>query len=150
MTSHITAAGFIRRNGDNQNAEADQRRTRRPRHTAGFYPPSDPAIGSAPAATLAPKIPSGTDGCSTRCKQARWHRSSCEPPSDSGITSTTGSGPARATVAPQKQQWNPMASPIAGTLPPSPNDKVEQLAANHLTIPQDAIASLLQRLVRVA
>jgi hypothetical protein len=28
------------------------------------------------------------------------------------------------------------------------NDKVEQLAANHFTIPQDAIASLLQRLVR--
>ena len=30
----------------------------------------------------------------------------------------------------------------------SPNDKVEQLAANRLTMPQDAIASLLQRLVR--
>ena len=30
----------------------------------------------------------------------------------------------------------------------SPNEKVEQLAANRLTIPQDAIASLLQRLVR--
>jgi len=29
-----------------------------------------------------------------------------------------------------------------------PNDKVEQLAANRLTMPQDAIASLLQRLVR--
>ena len=29
-----------------------------------------------------------------------------------------------------------------------PNDQVEQLAANTLTIPQDAIASLLQRLVR--
>ena len=29
-----------------------------------------------------------------------------------------------------------------------PNEKVEQLAANRLTIPQDAIASLLQRLVR--
>ena len=28
------------------------------------------------------------------------------------------------------------------------NDQVEQLAANTLTIPQDAIASLLQRLVR--
>jgi len=28
-----------------------------------------------------------------------------------------------------------------------PNEKVEQLAANRLTIPQDAIASLLQRLV---
>jgi len=28
------------------------------------------------------------------------------------------------------------------------NDKVEQLATNRLTIPQDAIASLLQRLVR--
>jgi hypothetical protein len=27
------------------------------------------------------------------------------------------------------------------------NEKVEQLAANNLTIPQDAIASLLQRLV---
>jgi hypothetical protein len=31
-----------------------------------------------------------------------------------------------------------------------PNEKVEQLAANNLTIPQDAIASLLQRLVRHA
>jgi hypothetical protein len=31
-----------------------------------------------------------------------------------------------------------------------PNEKVEQLAANRLTIPQDAIASLLQRLVRHA
>ena len=31
-----------------------------------------------------------------------------------------------------------------------PNDKVEQLAANNLTIPQDAIASLLQRLVLAA
>ena len=31
-----------------------------------------------------------------------------------------------------------------------PNEKVEQLAANNLTIPQDAIASLLQRLVRPA
>jgi hypothetical protein len=31
---------------------------------------------------------------------------------------------------------------------PCPNEKVEQLAANNLTIPQDAIASLLQRLVR--
>ena len=31
-----------------------------------------------------------------------------------------------------------------------PNEKVEQLAANTLTIPQDAIASLLQRLVRHA
>ena len=30
------------------------------------------------------------------------------------------------------------------------NDKVEQLAANRLTIPQDAIARLLQRLVRHA
>ena len=30
------------------------------------------------------------------------------------------------------------------------NDQVEQLAANRLTIPQDAIASLLQRLVRHA
>jgi hypothetical protein len=30
----------------------------------------------------------------------------------------------------------------------SPNEKVEQLAANRLSIPQDAIASLLQRLVR--
>jgi hypothetical protein len=30
----------------------------------------------------------------------------------------------------------------------SDNEKVEQLAANNLTIPQDAIASLLQRLVR--
>ena len=30
------------------------------------------------------------------------------------------------------------------------NEKVEQLAANNLTIPQDAIASLLQRLVRHA
>jgi hypothetical protein len=30
------------------------------------------------------------------------------------------------------------------------NEKVEQLAANNLTIPQDAIASLLQRLVRRA
>jgi hypothetical protein len=30
------------------------------------------------------------------------------------------------------------------------NEKVEQLAANRLTIPQDAIASLLQRLVRHA
>jgi hypothetical protein len=30
------------------------------------------------------------------------------------------------------------------------NEKVEQLAANNLTIPQDAIASLLQRLVRAA
>jgi hypothetical protein len=29
-----------------------------------------------------------------------------------------------------------------------PNDQVEQLAANTLTIPQDVIASLLQRLVR--
>jgi hypothetical protein len=28
-----------------------------------------------------------------------------------------------------------------------PNEKVEQLAANNLTIPQDVIASLLQRLV---
>jgi hypothetical protein len=28
-----------------------------------------------------------------------------------------------------------------------PNEKVEQLAANRLTTPQDAIASLLQRLV---
>ena len=28
------------------------------------------------------------------------------------------------------------------------NEKVEQLAANNLTMPQDAIASLLQRLVR--
>jgi hypothetical protein len=28
-----------------------------------------------------------------------------------------------------------------------PNEKVEQLAANNLTTPQDAIASLLQRLV---
>jgi hypothetical protein len=28
-----------------------------------------------------------------------------------------------------------------------PNEKVEQLAANQATIPQDAIASLLQRLV---
>ena len=32
----------------------------------------------------------------------------------------------------------------------SPNDRIEQLAANRLTIPQDAIASLLQRLVRSA
>jgi hypothetical protein len=31
----------------------------------------------------------------------------------------------------------------------SANDQVEQLAANNLTIPQDAIASLLQRLVRL-
>ncbi len=31
-----------------------------------------------------------------------------------------------------------------------PNEKVEQLAANRLTIPQDVIASLLQRLVRHA
>jgi hypothetical protein len=31
-----------------------------------------------------------------------------------------------------------------------PNEKVEQLAANRLTMPQDAIASLLQRLVRPA
>jgi hypothetical protein len=31
-----------------------------------------------------------------------------------------------------------------------PNEKVEQLAANNLTIPQDVIASLLQRLVRHA
>jgi hypothetical protein len=31
-----------------------------------------------------------------------------------------------------------------------PNEKVEQLAANRLTIPQDAIASLLQRLVLAA
>jgi hypothetical protein len=31
-----------------------------------------------------------------------------------------------------------------------PNEKVEQLAANNLTIPQDAIASLLQRLVLAA
>jgi hypothetical protein len=30
------------------------------------------------------------------------------------------------------------------------NEKVEQLAGNRLTIPQDAIASLLQRLVRHA
>jgi len=30
------------------------------------------------------------------------------------------------------------------------NEKVEQLAANNLTIPPDAIASLLQRLVRCA
>jgi hypothetical protein len=30
------------------------------------------------------------------------------------------------------------------------NEKVEQLAANRLTMPQDAIASLLQRLVRRA
>jgi hypothetical protein len=30
---------------------------------------------------------------------------------------------------------------------PWANEKVEQLAANNLTIPQDAIASLLQRLV---
>jgi hypothetical protein len=30
------------------------------------------------------------------------------------------------------------------------NDQVEQLAANTLTIPQDVIASLLQRLVRAA
>ena len=31
-----------------------------------------------------------------------------------------------------------------------PNDKVEQLAANRPTIPKDAVASLLQRLVRHA
>jgi hypothetical protein len=35
-------------------------------------------------------------------------------------------------------------------LPSWQNEKVEQLAANNLTIPQDAIASLLQRLVRPA
>jgi len=34
--------------------------------------------------------------------------------------------------------------------PPCENEKVEQLAANNLTIPQDVIASLLQRLVRRA
>jgi hypothetical protein len=33
-------------------------------------------------------------------------------------------------------------------VPSPPNDQVEQLAANTPTIPQDAIASLLQRLVR--
>jgi len=31
-----------------------------------------------------------------------------------------------------------------------PNDQVEQLAANRLTIPQDDVASLLERLVQVS
>jgi hypothetical protein len=35
-------------------------------------------------------------------------------------------------------------------VPKQQNAQVEQLAANNLTIPQDAIASLLQRLVRHA
>jgi hypothetical protein len=35
-------------------------------------------------------------------------------------------------------------------LPSWQNEKVEQLAANRLTMPQDAIASLLQRLVRLS
>lgn len=34
------------------------------------------------------------------------------------------------------------------SLPIATNETVEQLAANNLTMPQDAIASLLQRLVR--
>ena len=41
-----------------------------------------------------------------------------------------------------------MHSPVVSVL--SRNEKGEQLAANRLTIPQDAIASLLQRLVRPA
>ena len=39
-----------------------------------------------------------------------------------------------------------MHSPVVSVL--SHNEKVEQLAANRLTMPQDVIASLLQRLVR--
>jgi hypothetical protein len=49
-----------------------------------------------------------------------------------------------------------LSGPLAGSTPTPAavvsvlphNEKVEQLAANRLTIPQDAIASLLQRLVR--
>jgi hypothetical protein len=61
-------------------------------------------------------------------------------------------GGVQATVVPQSS-----ASVMAGAYCPMfmalalglllPNEKVEQLAANNLTIPQDAIASLLQRLV---
>ena len=47
----------------------------------------------------------------------------------------------RGTVAKREASW---------FRPPCENEKVEQLAANRLTIPQDAIASLLQRLVRHA
>jgi hypothetical protein len=39
-------------------------------------------------------------------------------------------------------------SGLVGSGPLLANDKVEQLAANRLTMPLDAIASLLQRLVR--
>jgi hypothetical protein len=72
---------------------------------------------------------------------------------------------ARATIATEADQEMKLAASKRRTLgcglsagcwidialsPSSANEKVEQLAANNLTMPQDAIASLLQRLVRPA
>jgi hypothetical protein len=54
------------------------------------------------------------------------------------------------TALPARLATREQGSGSGSGLPSWQNEKVEQLAANNLTIPQDAIASLLQRLVRPA